>query len=182
MFFNDWLSLCGLYYQISNSVTTDTAASNVSQSTSNTISTSSGGSTVSRNSQFSARSGDETCPDGQILPNANLRIFSYLELKSATRNFRSDTVLGEGGFGKVYKGWLEERPATKPGRNTVIAVKKLNSESLQGFEEWQVILFCLMEKNIICNVHFVLYDLLGRSRTLNFSPRTSSPMSHSLSN
>ncbi|KAL6209129.1 hypothetical protein ACLB2K_020072 [Fragaria x ananassa] len=114
-----------------------TAASNVSQSTSNTISTSSGGSTISRNSQFSARSGDETCPDGQILPDANLRIFSYLELKSATRNFRSDTVLGEGGFGKVYKGWLEERPATKPGRNTVIAVKKLNSESLQGFEEWQ---------------------------------------------
>ncbi|XP_050366402.1 probable serine/threonine-protein kinase PIX13 [Argentina anserina] len=114
-----------------------TVPSNTSQSTSATISTSSGGSTVSRNSQFSARSGDETCPDGQILPDANLRIFSYLELKSATRNFRSDTVLGEGGFGKVYKGWLEERPATKSGRTSVIAVKKLNSESLQGFEEWQ---------------------------------------------
>ena len=118
-------------------------ASYISQSTSATISNSSGGSTVSRNSQFSARSGDDTCPDGQILPDANLRIFTYLELKTATRNFRADTVLGEGGFGKVYKGWIEDRPATKSGRTNVIAVKKLNSESLQGFEEWQVILFLL---------------------------------------
>ncbi|KAK9944390.1 hypothetical protein M0R45_009961 [Rubus argutus] len=113
-----------------------TVVSNMSQTTSITMSVS-GGSTISRNSQFSARSGDETCPDGQILPSANLRIFSYLELKTATRHFRSDTVLGEGGFGKVYKGWLEEKAPTKSGRTTVIAVKKLNSESLQGFEEWQ---------------------------------------------
>ncbi|PRQ25184.1 putative transferase, protein kinase RLK-Pelle-RLCK-VIIa-2 family [Rosa chinensis] len=113
-----------------------TVPSSISQSISNATSTSVG-STISRNSQFSERSGDETCPDGQILPAANLRIFSYLELKSATRNFRSDTVLGEGGFGKVYKGWLEERAPAKSGKTTVIAVKKLNSESLQGFEEWQ---------------------------------------------
>lgn len=134
--------MCIVLATISNSNTTDSVVSNMSQTTSNTISTS-GGSTISRISQFSARSGDETCPDGQILPSANLRIFSYLELKTATRNFRSDTVLGEGGFGKVYKGWLEEKAPTKSGRTTVIAVKKLNSESLQGFEEWQVILTVL---------------------------------------
>lgn len=131
--------MCIVLATISNSNTTDSVVSNMSQTTSVTISTS-GGSTISRNSQFSARSGEETCPDGQILPSANLRIFSYLELKTATRNFRSDTVLGEGGFGKVYKGWLEEKA---PTRTTVIAVKKLNSESLQGFEEWQVILTVL---------------------------------------
>lgn len=110
---------------------------NISQTTSNT--TSSGGSTLSRNSQFSAASGDEASPHGQILPTPNLRIFSYLELKAATRNFRSDTVLGEGGFGMVFKGWLDEKAPTKSGKTTVIAVKKLSSESLQGFEEWQVI-------------------------------------------
>ncbi|KAJ8546098.1 hypothetical protein K7X08_018681 [Anisodus acutangulus] len=75
-------------------------------------------------------------PNSQILPHPNLRIFSFAELKAATRKFSSDTELGEGGFGKVYKGWLDERASSKSGR-TVIAVKKLNSESLQGFEEWQ---------------------------------------------
>ncbi|GFS37645.1 protein kinase superfamily protein [Actinidia rufa] len=115
--------------QLSSSVGT-------SQTTSNT--TSSDGSTISGNSHFSAASGhDEPDANGQILPNPNLRIFSFLELKNATRNFRSDTVLGEGGFGKVYKGWLDEKVASKNGSGTVVAVKKLNSESMQGFEEWQ---------------------------------------------
>lgn len=100
---------------------------------------SSSDSTVSGNSRFSAGSGgDEDCPSGQILPHPNLRIFSYSELRAATRNFRSDTVLGEGGFGKVYKGWLDDKSTTKTGNGSVIAVKKLNSESMQGVEEWQV--------------------------------------------
>ena len=81
-------------------------------------------------------------PSGQILPAPNLRIFSFLELKIATRNFRNDTVLGEGGFGKVYKGWLDEKANSRNGNGSVIAVKKLNSESMQGFEEWQVLHFC----------------------------------------
>ncbi|KAK8658415.1 hypothetical protein V6N13_036622 [Hibiscus sabdariffa] len=46
-------------------------------------------------------------------------------------------VLGEGGFGKVFKGWLEEKAPGKSGSGTLIAVKKLNSESMQGFEEWK---------------------------------------------
>lgn len=100
--------------------------------------TSSSGSTVSGDSRYSAGSGgDEACPSGKILPHPNLRIFSYSELKTATRNFRSDTVLGEGGFGKVYKGWLDDKSTTNTGNGSVIAVKKLNSESMQGFEEWQ---------------------------------------------
>ncbi|KAF8645709.1 hypothetical protein HU200_066112 [Digitaria exilis] len=68
-------------------------------------------------------------PDGQILEAPNLRTFTFIELKAATKNFRPDSVLGEGGFGRVYKGWN--------GTGMVVAVKKLNSESLQGYEEWQ---------------------------------------------
>ncbi|XP_057500056.1 probable serine/threonine-protein kinase PIX13 isoform X2 [Actinidia eriantha] len=118
------------------STTGQLSSSGISQTTSNT--TSSYGSTISGNSQFSAASGGgEAYSNGQILPNPNLRIFSFLELKNATRNFRPDTVLGEGGFGKVYKGWLDEKVASKNGSGTVVAVKKLNSESMQGFEEWQ---------------------------------------------
>lgn len=33
--------------------------------------------------------------------------FSYKELAAATKNFKSDCLLGEGGFGRVYKGKLE---------------------------------------------------------------------------
>ncbi|KAK2977194.1 hypothetical protein RJ640_008819, partial [Escallonia rubra] len=58
------------------------------------------------------------------------------ELKFATRNFRQDTVLGEGGFGKVYKGWLE-MANSRNGSGSVVAIKRLNSECMQGLKEWQ---------------------------------------------
>jgi len=70
-------------------------------------------------------------------------VFSFEELKSATGNFRSDRLIGEGGFGRVYKGWLDENnliPA-KPGSGVVVAIKMFNPEGLQGFSQWQVALF-----------------------------------------
>lgn len=30
------------------------------------------------------------------------------DLKAATRNFRSDNMIGGGGFGQVYKGWIDK--------------------------------------------------------------------------
>ncbi|KAK9044122.1 hypothetical protein V6N11_072439 [Hibiscus sabdariffa] len=118
--------------------TTGHLSSVISQSTSNTASTAtSRGSNISRDSRFSASSGDEAFQNGQILPTPNLRDFSFAELKVATKNFRPDMVLGEGGFGKVFKGWLDEKATGKTGIGTPIAVKKLNSEGWQGFEEWQ---------------------------------------------
>lgn len=75
---------------------------------------------------------------GEILQSSNLKSFSFNELKAATRNFRPDSVLGEGGFGCVFKGWIDEHSLTaaKPGTGIVIAVKRLNQESLQGHQEW----------------------------------------------
>uniref|UniRef100_J3M0F3 non-specific serine/threonine protein kinase n=1 Tax=Oryza brachyantha TaxID=4533 RepID=J3M0F3_ORYBR len=76
---------------------------------------------------------------GRILEVPNLRIFTFAELRAATRNFKPDTVLGEGGFGRVYKGWVDERTMSpaRSGTGMVIAVKKLNPESVQGLQEWQ---------------------------------------------
>ncbi|KAF2596117.1 hypothetical protein F2Q68_00007002 [Brassica cretica] len=75
---------------------------------------------------------------GEILQNANLKNFSLSELKSATRNFRPDSMVGEGGFGRVFKGWIDETSLapSKPGNGIVIAVKRLNQEGLQGHREW----------------------------------------------
>ncbi|KAJ6408084.1 hypothetical protein OIU84_011398 [Salix udensis] len=64
--------------------------------------------------------------------------FSFQELKSATGNFRPDSILGEGGFGYVFKGWIEENgtaPA-KPGSGITVAVKSLKQDGLQGHREW----------------------------------------------
>ncbi|KXG26902.1 probable serine/threonine-protein kinase PIX13 [Sorghum bicolor] len=77
--------------------------------------------------------------EGRILETPDLRIFTFAELRAATRNFRPDTVLGEGGFGRVYKGWVDEKTMnpTRSGIGMVVAVKKLNPESVQGVQEWQ---------------------------------------------
>ncbi|CAI9117105.1 OLC1v1018441C1 [Oldenlandia corymbosa var. corymbosa] len=69
----------------------------------------------------------------------SLKQFTYAELKSATRNFRPDTVLGEGGFGRVFKGWVDEKTyaPSKVGVGIPVAVKKSNPDSEQGLSEWQ---------------------------------------------
>lgn len=78
--------------------------------------------------------------EGEILQAENLKNFSFNELKTATRNFRPDSVLGEGGFGSVFKGWIDEHSLTptRPGSGIVIAVKRLNQEGFQGHREWLV--------------------------------------------
>jgi serine/threonine protein kinase len=74
----------------------------------------------------------------EILESANVKAFTFNELRVATRNFRPDSVLGEGGFGSVFKGWIDEKTLapTRPGTWMVIAVKKLNQEGYQGHKEW----------------------------------------------
>ncbi|GLT79205.1 hypothetical protein SLA2020_507000 [Shorea laevis] len=76
--------------------------------------------------------------EDEILQSSNLKNFSFNELRTATRNFRPDSMLGEGGFGSVFKGWIDEHSliATKPGTGIVIAVKRLNQEGFQGDREW----------------------------------------------
>ncbi|KAH0928053.1 hypothetical protein HID58_020309 [Brassica napus] len=65
---------------------------------------------------------------------SHLKKFSFLDLKLATRNFRPESLLGEGGFGCVFKGWVEENGTApvKPGTGLTVAVKTLNLDGLQG--------------------------------------------------
>ncbi|XP_023527595.1 serine/threonine-protein kinase PBL27 [Cucurbita pepo subsp. pepo] len=57
--------------------------------------------------------------------------FTFRELATATKNFRSECLLGEGGFGRVYKGRLEST-------GQVVAVKQLDRNGLQGNREFLV--------------------------------------------
>lgn len=66
------------------------------------------------------------------VPDANIsaHTFTFRELVAATQNFRDECFLGEGGFGRVYKGRLEN--------GQVVAVKQLDRNGLQGNREFLV--------------------------------------------
>ncbi|XP_039832359.1 calcium/calmodulin-regulated receptor-like kinase 1 isoform X2 [Panicum virgatum] len=76
--------------------------------------------------------------EAEILESSNVRKFTFSELKGSTRNFRLDSVLGEGGFGSVYKGWMDERTLApvKPGTGMIVAVKRLKLDSFRVHREW----------------------------------------------
>lgn len=57
--------------------------------------------------------------------------FTFRELAVATNNFRPECLLGEGGFGRVYKGRLEST-------GQIVAVKQLDRNGLQGNREFLV--------------------------------------------
>ncbi|KAG5226144.1 serine/threonine-protein kinase [Salix suchowensis] len=66
------------------------------------------------------------------LDTSKLIEFTYEELRAATFNFSMNLLLGRGGFGNVYKGWLKEQRLSKGARNRRIAVKRLFQHTTQG--------------------------------------------------
>ncbi|KAK9941014.1 hypothetical protein M0R45_017643 [Rubus argutus] len=54
--------------------------------------------------------------------------FTYGEMATATNNFNSSAQIGQGGYGKVYKGTLAD--------GTVVAIKRAQEGSLQGEKEF----------------------------------------------
>ena len=40
---------------------------------------------------------------GEVLKQQELRLFNFEKLAMATNNFHSNTILGQGGFGEVYR-------------------------------------------------------------------------------
>ncbi|KAL6325143.1 hypothetical protein AAG906_022988 [Vitis piasezkii] len=114
---------------------------------------------VSSSTTSNGESTPSTPNTGEELKVASqLRKFTFNELKSATRNFRPESLLGEGGFGCVFKGWINGTGTTpvKPGTGLTVAVKTLNHDGLQGHKEW------LAEVNFLGDLlHPNLVKLIG---------------------
>ncbi|KAK8935657.1 Serine/threonine-protein kinase [Platanthera zijinensis] len=102
--------------------------------------------------------------------NRNIRAqtFTFRELATATKNFRPDCLIGEGGFGRVYKGYFQST-----GQSLcvicifqVVAVKQLDRNGVQGNKEFTVevlILSLLHHPNL---VNLIGYCADGEQRLL----------------
>ncbi|XP_050250072.1 serine/threonine-protein kinase PCRK1-like [Quercus robur] len=85
---------------------------------------------------------------------SNLREFTFSELKAATKNFSRTLMIGEGGFGGVYKAVI--RSTDDPHKKIDVAIKQLSRRGLQGHKEW------VTEVNVLGVVeHPNLVKLLG---------------------
>ncbi|KAF4346324.1 hypothetical protein F8388_011498 [Cannabis sativa] len=83
--------------------------------------------TMTKMSTTSQKSGTASCIS---LASSNLgRIFMFQEILDATNKFDETLLLGVGGFGRVYKGTLED--------GTKVAVKRGNPRSEQGLAEFR---------------------------------------------
>ncbi|XP_040361846.1 G-type lectin S-receptor-like serine/threonine-protein kinase At1g61500 [Rosa chinensis] len=73
-----------------------------------------------------------------------LQIYDFDSILIATNNFSVANKLGQGGFGPVYKGMLQD------GKE--VAVKRLSSSSGQGIEEFKnemLLIYNLQHKNLV---------------------------------
>ncbi|KAJ8555968.1 hypothetical protein K7X08_022726 [Anisodus acutangulus] len=85
------------------------------------------------------RKGKEVGTDDMELP-----LFDLVTVANATKNFSSANVIGEGGFGAVYKGKLRNGPE--------IAVKRLSEYSGQGLQELKnelILISKLQHRNLV---------------------------------
>lgn len=77
-----------------------------------------------------------------------MKEFTYGEMALATNNFNSSSLVGEGGYGKVYRGILAD--------GTVVAIKRAQEGSHQGEREF------LTEIELLSRLHHRnLVSLIG---------------------
>ncbi|XP_022757860.1 receptor-like serine/threonine-protein kinase At3g01300 isoform X3 [Durio zibethinus] len=76
------------------------------------------------------RTSDAAGRAGSLPHPSSTRFLQYEELKEATNNFAPASILGEGGFGRVFKGVLSD--------GTAVAIKRLTSGGPQGDKEFLV--------------------------------------------
>ncbi|KAK8972646.1 hypothetical protein V6N11_082575 [Hibiscus sabdariffa] len=96
------------------------------------------------------RTADSVAQAGSFPHPSSTRFLQYEELKEATNNFAASSILGEGGFGRVFKGVLSD--------GTAVAIKRLTNGGPQGDKEF------LVEVEMLSRLHHRnLVKLVGPS-------------------
>ncbi|KHN43182.1 Receptor-like protein kinase ANXUR2 [Glycine soja] len=125
---------------------------------------------------------------GKSVSSANLsamaqglcRYFSLQEIKQATKNFDEANVIGVGGFGKVYKGVIDN--------GMKVAIKRSNPQSEQGVNEFQTeieMLSKLRHKHLVSLIGFceendemcLVYDFMALGTMREHLYKGNKPMS-----
>ncbi|GMN25936.1 hypothetical protein TIFTF001_001132 [Ficus carica] len=91
----------------------------------------------------------------------NAQIFTFRELATATKNFRQECLLGEGGFGRVYKGTIK-------ATGKLVAIKQLDRNNLHDNKEFlaEVLALSLLHHPNLVNL--IGYCADGDQRLLVF--------------
>lgn len=101
------------------------------------------------------------------LVGSNLRIFTYQELSEVTHNFSKSNYLGEGGFGKVYKGFIDDN--LKRGlKAQTVAVKALNLDGKQGHREWLVRICWTLQISISPSILIPVFQVMNLTDSFFF--------------
>ncbi|KAM5581161.1 hypothetical protein ABKV19_010400 [Rosa sericea] len=98
---------------------------------------------------FSFSTTKSTKSRGSSLPSDLCRHFSLAEIKAATQNFNDIFIIGVGGFGNVYKGYVDDG-------SIPVAIKRLKPESSQGAHEFKTEIEMLSQLR-----HLHLVSLVG---------------------
>ncbi|XP_074573419.1 putative serine/threonine-protein kinase PBL7 [Curcuma longa] len=94
--------------------------------------------------------------------------FAFKDLATACRNFQKDNVIGEGGFGRVYKGRLDT--------GQTVAIKQLNHDGAQGSKEFLVevlMLVVLQHPNLVSLVGYICAEGGERLLVYEYMPKGS---------
>ncbi|KAG5607725.1 hypothetical protein H5410_029217 [Solanum commersonii] len=88
-------------------------------------------------------------------------IFTFSEIREATKDFDESLVIGVGGFGKVYKGVLEN--------GVMVAVKRGNSKSQQGLVEFRTEIEMRTAQKALIRIRFSSSFVETKTRNLHRS-------------